>query len=190
MQHRFKHTCYDVRKLLLGCTTLKEFVKRSVKQSEERPELWDPMTYRGDAFEALVEVLINCSPIDKRINIVNYSPWDTKKFGDDMGVDGLGKSHNGNPHTVQVKFRSNPTELLTANKDHISNFVAKSLSMYKGQDVDMTIFTTANSLLKTTNEGMYHDMVRTMGFKEISKMIDKNQSFWYIFCNEMGITKI
>lgn len=188
MQHRFKKTCYDAEKLLKGCKTLKDFVKRVNKQSVEHPELWDPMTYRGDGFEALVEVLINASPIDKRINIIDYRPWNTKKDGDDMGVDGVGYSHDGTHHTVQVKFRSNPTEELTANKDHISNFVAKSLSMYKGKDVHMTIFTTANSLLETVNEGMYHGQVNTLGFKAISKLIDKNDSFWTIFRKEMGIT--
>ena len=104
-----------------------------------------------------------------------------------MGVDGLGKGHDGNPHTVQVKFRSNTSEVLTANKDHISNFVAKSLSMYPGQKVKMTLFTTGDSLHEKINEGMYHKNVTTRGYKEISKLIDKNDSFWNIFCKEMGI---
>jgi predicted helicase len=188
MQHRFKNTCYDAKNLLNGCKTLNEFVKRINKQSDEHPELWDPKTYRGDGFEALVEVLINCSPIDKRINIVEYRPWNTKKDGDDMGVDGLGYSHDGTYHTVQVKFRSNSTEELTANKDHISNFVAKSLSMYKGKNINMTIFTTANSLLETVNEGMYHGQVRTLGYKDIRNLIDRNESFWKHFQKEMGIS--
>jgi Tfp pilus assembly major pilin PilA len=187
MQHRFKKTCYDKSALLNKCSTLKEFMKRLTKQSTENPDLWDEMTYRGDGFEALVEVLINSSPIDKRINITNYSPWNVKTHGSDMGVDGLGVSHDGTPHTVQVKFRSNVTEDLTANKDHISNFVAKSVLMHQGKDVDMTIFTTANDLLNVINEGMYHGKVNTLGYKKISKLIDKNDSFWAIFRKEMGI---
>jgi len=189
MKHRFKHTCYDPEKLLKGCTTLAEFVKRLNKQSEERPELWDPMTYRGDGFEALVEVLINCSPIDMRINIVEYRPWDTKKDGNDMGIDGLGYTHEGIIHTIQVKFRSDPTQQLTANKDHISNFVAKSLAMY-GDKVCMTLFTTAKTLDKRVNEDMYHDKVRPLAFKEISKLINDNHSFWRQFRAEMGIVQI
>lgn len=187
MKHRFKNTCYDASKLLKGCKTLKEFMKRVSKQSEDHPEFWDSKVYQGDAFEALVEVLICSSPIDKRIDIIDYRPWNTKTDGDDMGVDGLGKGHDGNPHTVQVKFRSNTSEVLTANKDHISNFVAKSLSMYPGQKVKMTLFTTGDSLHEKINEGMYHKNVTTRGYKEISKLIDKNDSFWNIFCKEMGI---
>jgi Tfp pilus assembly major pilin PilA len=144
------------------------------------------MTYRGDAFEALVEVLIKASPIDKRINIINYRPWNTSQDGPDVGVDGLGLSHNGKPHTIQVKFRSKASEQLTANKDHISNFVAKSDTMYH-TDQDMTIFTTASALMETVNNEMYGGRVRTIGFKEISKLIDKNESFWSIFRHEMNV---
>ena len=159
---------------------------RLVKQSESDPDMWNPLTYRGDGFEAFVEVLIKYSPIDKRINIVNYSPWDVKVHGDDMGVDGLGVSHNGNPHTVQMKFRSNVERELTANEDHISNFVAKSLSMHQGVAVDMTIFTTGKDLMESVNEGMYHGQVRTLGYRDLTKLVDKNPPFWSAFRAEMG----
>jgi hypothetical protein len=161
-------------------------MKRLVKQGEAYPERWDPNVYYGDGFEALVEVLINHSTIDKRIDIVDYRPWNTKLDGDDMGVDGLGLAHDGSTHTVQIKFRNNTTEVLTSNKDHISNFVAKSLSMYPNERVKMTLFTTGDSLHEKVNEGMYHGKVRTLGYKELSKLIDKNDSFWSIFRREMN----
>jgi hypothetical protein len=50
---------------------------RLVKQSASEPDMWDPVLYRGDGFEAFVETLIKLSPIDKRINIVEYSPEST-----------------------------------------------------------------------------------------------------------------
>jgi hypothetical protein len=161
-------------------------MKRLIKQSESQPERWDPMTYRGDGFEALVETLITLSPIDKRINIVDYRPWNSKIDGPDMGIDGLGKSHDGTIHTVQAKFRSNTDSQLTANEDHISNFVAKSSMMYRGKNVNMTIFTTAKNLLSVVNEEMYHDQVRVLGYNEISKMIDDNHAFWSCFRSEMN----
>jgi len=185
MNHRFKHTCYDVNALLDNCNTLKEFMKRIVKQSEAHPEMWDPMTYRGDGFEALVEVLITYSPIDARINIVDYRPWDSSQDGPDMGIDGTGFSHNGTIHTVQVKFRANNQRDLTANEDHISNFVSNSTTKYFGKIFDMTLFTTAKGLNRNISQDMYHDRVRTLEYKHISKMIDKNDSFWSKFKQEM-----
>lgn len=187
MKHRFKHTCYNAKELLDKCNKLSTFMTRLVKQSDNDPDSWDPHTYRGDGFEALIEVLIKYSPIDKRINITEYEPWDISVNGPDMGVDGTGRSHNGTPHTVQIKFRSNTQKDLTANEDHVSNFVAKSLSMHQGRDVDMTIFTTAKDLLSSTNEGMYHGKVKTFGYKEISKLVDNNIPFWTVFKQEMEI---
>lgn len=184
MKHRFKHTCYNAEELLKGCTKLSKFMNNLEKQSNTDPDSWDPLVYRGDGFEAFVETLIKLSPIDKRINIVEYKPWDTKLDGPDMGVDGLGLSHNGNAHTVQVKFRANTQHQLTANEDHISNFVAKTLSMYQGKPVDMTVFTTANDLRDSINENMYHGQVRTLGYKELSKLVDGNLPFWNAFYAE------
>jgi hypothetical protein len=181
MKHDFKAICYDVDALLEGVETLAQFMRRLIKQSETKPDYWPPMEYRGKGFEAFVEVLINASPIDKRIGIVGYVPV----LEDDMGVDGEGASFDGKPHTVQVKFRSNTTKQLTANQDHISNFVAKSLSMHKGEDIDMTIFTTAKDLLEPVNQGMYHGQVRTLGVKELKRLVDKNPAFWSLFRKEL-----
>jgi hypothetical protein len=164
-------------------------MNRLVRQSESDPDMWDPVLYRGDGFEAFVETLINLSPIDKRINITNYCPWDIKLHGPDMGVDGLGLSHNGQKHSVQVKFRSNTQKELTANEDHISNFVAKTLSMYQNETVDMTLFTTAKSLKDIVNEQMYHGQVRTLGYNELAKLVDDNIPFWMAFRNEFDNLK-
>jgi hypothetical protein len=148
---------------------------------------WTPDEYKGDALEALIEVLISYSPIDKRINIVEYRPHDNKVDGQDMGIDGYGMSHDGNLHTVQIKYRSNVQRALTANEDHISNFVAKTLSNPKYQNADMTIFTTANNLNQKTNENMYHNRVRVLGYKDLCKLVDNNLPFWQAFRSNMGV---
>lgn len=185
MKHRFANTCYDPAKLLVGCNKLSVFMRRLVAQSDSDPDMWDPLVYRGDGFEALVEVLIANSPIDKRLNISSYSPWDTSLHGPDMGVDGVGTTHAGEPHCVQIKFRANTQQTLTANDDHISNFVAKSLSMHPDKLVHMTVFTTADTLLESINQEMYHGRVRTFGYKELTALVDGNTAFWNIFRAEM-----
>ena len=184
--HRFKNTCYNPSKLLNDCNMLSTFMNRLAKQSDSDPDSWDPMTYRGDGFEAMVELLIKCSPVDKRIDITDYRPWNTQLDGPDVGIDGQGTSHAGLPHTVQIKFRSNTQRDLTANDDHISNFVAKTKSMHPITDVRMTIFTTANNLMESINADMYHGKVRTLGYKEIGKLVNSNTAFWNIFRHEMG----
>ncbi|MCX7593126.1 MAG: hypothetical protein N2235_05090 [Fischerella sp.] len=190
MKHRFAKICPNANKLLDSVETLSGFMRRVEKLSTDPAWTslnWSPDEYKGDALEALVEVLITLSPIDKRINIVEYRPHDNKIDGSDMGIDGYGLSHNGKLHTVQVKYRSNTQKDLTANEDHISNFVAKTTSSPKYKDADMTIFTTAKDLNQKVNEGMYHDRVRVLGFRDLSKLIDNNQPFWRAFRTEMGL---
>lgn len=189
MNHRFFSQCYDEYKLLDGCNKLSTFVNRLSKQSEQHPELWDPLVYVGDGFEAFVETLIKYSPIDKRINIREYRPWDPNKDGPDMGIDGLGISFDGKIHAVQAKFRSNSQTDLTANQDHISNFVAMAGMKYGKDDVDLTIFTTAKGLLSSINADMYSDKVRTLGFSELSHIVDENVPFWVAFLDEIRMKK-
>ncbi len=139
-------------------------MNRLDKQSKEEHGMgWTSDKYKGEGFEAFIEVLIKNSPIDKRINIKNYRPHSVKKNGPDMGIDGYGISHDGNPHTVQIKFRSLVMEDLTT-KDAISNFVATTAANPKYKDADMTIFTTAAGLNFKLADKMYHNRVRTIGY--------------------------
>lgn len=190
MKHRFKKICPNADKLLKGVSKMSAFMGNVDRLSTDPAWTsgnWTPDEYKGDALEALVEVLITHSPIDKRINIVEYRPHDNKTDGNDMGIDGYGVSHDGNPHTIQVKYRSNVLRDLTANEDHISNFVAKTASSPRYRDADMTIFTTAKNLNQKTNEGMYHDRVRVLGYKDLCRLVDANHAFWQAFRREMGV---
>ena len=105
---------------------------------------------------------------------------------DDLGVDGFGYGPNGEIHTVQCKARSNNTQLLTANNDHISNFVAHSHSKFGGDSKvkHMTIFTSASDLHHVAQE-MYNNEVRVIGYKELRILIDKNDMFWTNFRNSL-----
>lgn len=187
MKHKFQHRCYNATNLLKDCNKLNTFMTRLNKQAgEEHGMGWTSDEYKGMAFEALVEVLVTASPIDKRINIKDYRPHCSKIDGADMGIDGFGLSHDGNLHTVQIKYRSNVITDLTT-KDMISNFVATTASSPVYKDADMTVFTTAKGLGQKIAEDMYHGRVRTIGFKDLSKLIDNNQSFWDLFRSEMGM---
>jgi hypothetical protein len=190
MNHRFKTICPNADKLFKGVDKLSTFMRNVDKLSTDQAWTsgnWTPEEYKGDALEAFVEVLVNMSPIDKRINISEYRPHNNKVDGQDMGIDGYGFSHSGNLHTVQVKYRSNTQKDLTANEDHISNFVAKTTSSPKFRDADMTIFTTAKDLNQKVNEGMYHDRVRVLGYKDLANFVDNNPVFWRVFRAEMGV---
>ena len=178
MQHHFKHICYNIDSLLEGCSKMTTFMTRLRKQSEEFPDHFDPDKYYGDGFEAFVESLITQQGLTKKIMIRDYSPISE----DDLGVDGYGYGPDGEIHTVQAKARGNTESVLTANRDHISNFVAHSHSKFGGESKVkyMTIFTTAKDLHHVTQE-MYNQEVRVIGFKELKKLVDGNDMFWTNF---------
>ena len=162
-------------------------MSRLNKQSQKVTHLgWTPDEYKGMAFEAFIEVLITSSPIDKRIGIRDYRPHSVKIDGPDMGIDGFGRSHNGNLHTIQSKYRSDGQIDLTT-KDHISNFVAKTTTSPIYRNADMTVFTTAKGLNWKISEDMYHDRVRVLGYNDLAKLVDSNQAFWDTFRSEIGI---
>jgi len=187
MKHRFRYTCYDATALLSDVDKLSTFMRRVNKQAEEEHHKgWSPDDYKGMSFEGLIEVFIKYSQIDKRVGVVDYRPHSPKLDGPDVGIDGYGLTHDGRVVTVQIKFRSNIMEDLKT-KDSISNFVATTTANPKFKDADMVLFTTAKDLNQFLDEKMYHGRVRTLGYKELSKMLDGNSAFWDRFRKEMGI---
>ena len=182
MKHPFKDVCYDVDALLSGVTKLSTFCSRLEKQGLLYPARFTRDTYVGMGFESFGEILIVNSPIDKRIDAIDYVPI----TDNDMGVDGGGLNRDDEAHTFQFKYRSFNDKLLTANRDHISNFVAHSLLKYDAKS--MTIITTAKDLHNVIATEMYQDQVRTIGYKSLQKLVDGNLQFWKIFQTELNNT--
>lgn len=179
MEHYFKHICYDIDQLTLGTKKLSQFMTRLRRQANSFPDWFDPDKYFGDGFEALIEVLIMEMGATPFIQIKGYSPITES----DMGVDGIGYGPNGEAHTVQVKARGNTESVLTANRDHISNFVAHSLTKYNAQN--MTLFTTAKGLHEKISDDMYMSKVNTIGYAALTKLIDNNLMFWDTFRDQL-----
>lgn len=178
--HPFLRQCHDIKELLKDVKKMSTYCSRLETQSTMFPDRYDPDKYKGDGFELFVEALIKLSPVDNRIAIGNYTPV----VNDDTGVDGFGIGIDGKPATVQIKYRSDNTALLTANQDHLSNFVTTSLLKY---DVDpksktnMLIITTAEGLHYFTENEMFLNQVRCLGYKHLRELVDNNILFWDTF---------
>lgn len=189
IEHNFRHICYDVVELMKGVNSISTFMRNLNKQSILHPERWPSEDYKGAGFEFLIEVLIKNMPIDKRINIVKYSPI----LSEDYGADGVGKSHNGNPHTVQIKYRSDIRILLDANIDKLTNFSSYSLMNY-GNKVDMTIFTTAKGVHPTVLNKMlqgieYKGKVKVFGYEDLRNLLNGCEPFWNLLKESLDNTK-
>ena len=136
--------------------------------------------FKGAAFEIFIEYLLKVYSCDPRIGIAEYNPWDESEFGSDWGVDGIGRMNGFDKTvTVQCKYRANKTDVLEANRDHISNFVAYTMTSPIFRDSQMYIFTTCKGLSLNTNKNMYHDSIIVFGHDKITKLLGNNNTeFW------------
>lgn len=196
--HPFLFNCHKIQKgnnvvdgideILEGTKKLSTFNKRLVSQSLLYPNRYDSDKYRGDGFELFAEALIKLSPIDNRIGIGKYEPV----IDGDTGVDGFGIGIDLKSATVQVKYRSDNSQLLTANKDHLSNFVTASLLRYgvdPSSKTNMLIITTAEGLHYFTDGEMFQNQVRCLGYNQLRDLVDNNLLFWETFRSLVLISK-
>lgn len=184
LTHSFLLKAHDLDGLLKGVSKFSTFKNRLIKQSDWFPDRYDPLKYRGDGFELFTEALIKLCPVDNRIiGIYNYQ----NSAQDAPGVDGFGLSTvNGRPVTVQCKFVSDESKILTANdgKSNLSGFVSSSLLFYKVNPEDkdnMLIVTTAAGLHHYTDKEMFDNKVRVLNGEKIRKIVDDNFAFWDAF---------
>lgn len=188
--HKF---AIDVRspwdKLLKDVTTLREFQNRIASNSKLNTEHLPPELaekrindFKGGAFEVFVEMLLKTHSYDRRLGIANYAPLSSSSK--DTGVDGTGIGTNNKPATVQIKYRSNPTYVLTANDDHLSNFLCASIFKYnvdKDDTHNMWIFTNCAGVNSMTMKEMLYDRVKCINGDQLSELVDNNLPFWDAF---------
>ena len=175
--HPFLYNAHDLDELLKETNKMATFCRKLELQADKFPNRYEPEKYKGDGLEFFVEALIKLSPIDNRIGIGSYSP----ELSEDTGVDGYGIGIDGESATVQVKYRSNTQTQLTANIDHLSNFVMTSLLKYKVSPetkTNMLVITTAEGFHYFTDSEMFQKQVRCIGYQRLRELVDNNILFW------------
>jgi hypothetical protein len=88
------------------------------------------------------------------------------------------------PAAVQCKFKSSLKGLLTANDDHLCNFVVAANHKY-GVSVDdannLLVVTTAENIHPHTKANMLHNKVRCVGIDHLRLLVNNNLPFWAEF---------
>ena len=183
LTHPFLRRCTDPVALLSNCYKLNTFVGRIDKQAlKYDPGIDKQNLYKGCALEIFAEFLCKSLALDKRVGISNYQVVDESE---DVGVDGFGIGIDGNPATVQVKYR--PADyVLTVNEDHLSNIAAASLMKYgvKPDSTNMLIITTGDKLHYYSEETMLMNKVRVLDREKLRVLVDDNIVFWDTFLKE------
>jgi len=68
--------------------------------------------FKGDLFEIFAEIYFTLVKSKNSSGVINYRPLHSDS-DEDYGVDGTGINYSGYPSVVQVKFRSNPLNLIS-----------------------------------------------------------------------------
>lgn len=142
----------------------------------------------GDCFEVFGEALLKLGGNNREIGVHDFQPLAHNDR--DVGVDGTGIGTNGYPATVQFKFRGDINYVLSANDDHLSNFVVASQNKYgvRFSDVEhMIIITTAKSIANFSINHMLHGKVRVVTRDLLEGMVDGNVPFWDNFRRATGV---
>lgn len=158
--------------------TLTKLTNKIIKVSKtfESYAYKDADKLKGDLFEIFAECFFKILSADNRIGIYNYQPAPPI---DDYGVDGTGIGMDTKPATIQVKFRSDATTELV--QDDIKQFAFQSIRKYK-VDIDTTtnmiVFTNSRGLHWASEKNVFLDSIKSIGYSEISTLIDNNSVFW------------
>jgi len=201
LKHPFVNKCPDIDALLKkdDGLVIQSIESLCAKIKQQASIHWDKFgineekgsaKYKGDALEMFVEFMIRKNGGDNRIGIFNYE-LPSENDEEDLGVDGHGIGGNGNPATVQVKFRRGDY-VLTANEDHLSNFLTSSWIDYQvpmEDDKNMLIITTGMKVDEQTIEKMLKNKVRVLNRDALREMFDNRPEFWAEFYDSVKASR-
>jgi len=181
LQHTFKTKAHNLIDLFDNTYKMSTFMRKLEKQSIISPLNYEPQKYIGDGFEFFIELFLKLHPCDNRVGVYEYTPTQEN----DNGVDGIGVNIKNEKSVVQIKYRSNTTTLLTANKDHLSNMFSDGMLAHNviadninKKNYRHFVFTTATGLHFYTDEQMFKSTVKCIGYKDLRSMLDNNLPFW------------
>ncbi len=194
LQHSFTYRCTeDFKKQLASSGSLKNLTKTIREQSDTmNPDKYDPLKYRGDAFEWFAEYFFKFFDGDNLfLNVTEYSP---AKASSDYGVDGVAKYSKDLSKVVclQHKYKSNSSKKLSSKEDGLSNFGVNAYTKYSCE-IDakyLIVFTNASGIERTTQEGIYQGWITCINGEIISRYVDNNQAFWDCFVKTVSQVSI
>ena len=181
LEHNFKTKCHSLPALFDGVNKMSQLMARIQKFSERDADNYDPDKYKGDAFEFFIELFLMLNPTDNRVGVFEYKPTQDN----DNGVDGIGVNIKGEKCVVQIKYRSNPLDVLTTNEAHLSNMVNSGQIDYdvifdktNKKNFRHFIFTTAKGLHYYTENEVFKNRVKCFNYKNFRSMLDNHNYFW------------
>ncbi len=142
--------------------------------SNDRREEDKLNSFKGDMLEVLCEIFFNIYASDPAVGLLDYTPV---SLADDYGVDGIGRNVNGDHCAIQIKYRSNPLELIPL-ADMAKTYAAGRLlhGLPLNKDNSIFLFTTGKGITAPCHY-VFNNIIRVIDRQIISGLIDNNQNF-------------
>ena len=140
---------------------------------------------KGDLFEIFAEIFFLAFENDPEVGIKNYQ---IASLVDDYGVDAIGKNVNGDDAVIQMKYRSNPMELIdydSLGKTYSSGKLQHNIPLEKNDTI--FLFTTGNGATDPCKK-VFRKKLRIINRKIIEGKVDNNKSFWDFAEKKIGET--
>jgi len=165
--------------------TLKEFMKFVEKETTGIENDDQRMTFKGDMLEILAEIFFKAFSNSPQVGLTDYEPIPLEK---DYGVDGFGINAAGKKCAVQIKYRSNPEDLVLYSemaRTYTSAVIQLNIPL-EGNDC-LYVFTTA-SRVTTACKTVFGKKLRVINRDIISNEINNNINFWELAYKEIEET--
>lgn len=143
--------------------------------------------FKGDMLEVLSEIFFTCFNSDEALGLREYAPVE---LTDDFGVDATGTNVNGHQCVVQVKYRSNPDDVIPYSdiaRTFTSGVCQLGIMDIVNHPHTVYLFTTSNGTTAAYQKVMRNKTI-TVTRKIIATKIDNNANFWLFAFNAIKKT--
>ena len=155
----------------------KEIYDMSLYKSEDSRN-----KFKGDMFEIFAWTFFAAFSNDPSVGLLEYKPINIEE---DYGVDGTGTNANGDSVAVQVKYKSNPTNLVSYTdiaKTYTSGQIMLNLDL--GTENSIYVFTNSKGVTPAC-KSVFGNIVKVLDGNNIDHYVRNNVNFWKFFYDEI-----
>lgn len=168
-----KNCGIDPRLLYDDVHGIDDWVDRVIEFAESGiTERYTSNDLKGDAFEHLVQCIIQYLGNEKAINCIDLNATKQNK----VGIDLIGTTLDGRPHLHQCKFTKN-SKLRMPYRGAVAEFVGACQSYDQGSGYEMTLWTTGDGIRKIAQDTV-GPALRVFGIDWLGDNLGSDESFW------------
>lgn len=177
MIHSYPNEYFELYTLAKDGFTFRQWNNEVSRLSHRIDDLDTRYKFVGDMLEVFSEIFFTQFHSDESVGITEYTPVD---INEDYGVDAIGVNVNGHKSAIQVKYRSNPADLITyadIARTYTSALMQLHMTDVYEHDHTVYLFTNSGGITGAFTKVMQNKCV-IITKNEIKTKVDNNLTFW------------